>query len=155
MFRRVFFSCALLLLLSSCHRDVVIDAFQAVPEQGWHYSFKPDFAFTIADKGQPYDLKLNLRITSEYKYANIFVLMRQRDPDGKIQTERVELKLAENDGRWLGDGNGALYSYQASYKKGYFFPDTGKYQIEIEQNMRDNPLPSVSDVGICVVPTVR
>ena len=36
-------------------------------------------------------------------------------------------------------------------KKDYSFPDTGIYTFTVEQNMRDNPLKNVVDVGIKVV----
>jgi gliding motility-associated lipoprotein GldH len=38
------------------------------------------------------------------------------------------------------------------YKEGYKFPSVGTYTIIIEQNMRDNPLKNISDVGIRVEP---
>lgn len=145
--------CVVMLCISSCGGEAVIDDFRSIPDRAWAYSFKPVFEVPIADSSKPYHIKLNMRVTFEYKYSNIFVLIRQKNPDGKTSTDRVELRLAANDGRWLGKGGGGLYSYQSSYRKNYYFPDTGKYRIEIEQNMRDNPLLNVSDVGICVEPS--
>lgn len=145
--------CVSLMCMSSCAGDALIDDFRSIPDRAWAYGFKPAFEVPVDDISKPYNIKLNLRVTLEYKYANIFVLVRQKDPNGKTTTDRVELRLAANDGRWLGRGGGGLYSYQSSYKKNYYFADTGRYSIEIEQNMRDNPLLNVSDVGICVEPS--
>jgi gliding motility-associated lipoprotein GldH len=43
-----------------------------------------------------------------------------------------------------------MYSYQIPFKTNYRFPAKGNYKFEIEQNMRDNPLRAVSDVGLRV-----
>ncbi|WP_169719538.1 gliding motility lipoprotein GldH [Olivibacter sitiensis] len=146
-------ACCFVLFVCSCEQGAVIDEFRAIPERDWAYSFHPSFDVPIKDTTQAYDLKLNLRVTGEYKYSNIYVLVRQRNPNGKTNTDRVQLKLADADGRWLGQGGGGLYTYQAAFKRRYYFPDTGTYKIEIEQNMRDNPLKQVSDIGVCVVPS--
>ncbi|MBC7758415.1 MAG: gliding motility lipoprotein GldH, partial [Phormidesmis sp. FL-bin-119] len=61
-----------------------------------------------------------------------------------------EFKLALPDGEWLGSGSGNLYSYQIPLKENFKFTLKGKYVIELEQNMRDNPLDHVSDVGVRV-----
>jgi gliding motility-associated lipoprotein GldH len=50
----------------------------------------------------------------------------------------------------LGSGSGNLYSYQIIFKTGQRFPAKGTYHFELEQNMRDNPLHEVSDMGIRV-----
>ncbi len=63
---------------------------------------------------------------------------------------RQEFQLAMPDGEWLGNGSGNLFSYQLIYKENYKFASTGKYNLIVEQNMRDNPLKAISDVGIYV-----
>jgi gliding motility-associated lipoprotein GldH len=91
---------------------------------------------------------LNLRHTGDYKYSNIFILVHEISPEGKTITERKEVKLALPDGEWLGKGSGNLYSYQVLVKSKYRFAKKGNYVFQLEQNMRDNPLREVSDVGI-------
>ncbi len=142
-----------LLLLSGCiHADqnTVIDKNTVVNDQNWSYVNKVKMGFKIDDVSASYNLYLNLRITPEYKYSNIFVLVHQTGPNGKTQTTRFEFKLANPDGEWLGEGSGNLYSYQTPFRLNYKFPARGNYQVELEQNMRDNPLHSVSDVGLRV-----
>lgn len=145
------FVCLVLFLLS-CSNGALVDEFRPVPNQSWNYAFTPEFKVDIKDTHVPYKLKLNLRLTADYRYANLFVLVHQRNSKNGSTTKRVELKVADKDGRWLGKGIGSLYSYQIAYNAGYHFPDTGTYYFKIEQNMRDSPLKGVSDVGICVIP---
>ncbi|MFA6947023.1 MAG: gliding motility lipoprotein GldH, partial [Pedobacter sp.] len=110
---------------------------------------------TIEATDIPYNLYLNLRHTSNYKYSNIFLLIHVIGPDGKRLTERKEFKLALPDGEWLGSGSGNMYSYQLLFRENYKFPLKGKYIIELEQNMRDNPLSYVTDAGIRVEKAVK
>lgn len=138
--------------LVSCHNSVLKDEFSPIPNQAWNYSVTPSFDVKVTDKDASYRLKVNLRITTDYRYSNLFVLVSQVHPDQRQQTKRIELTVADKDGRWLGKGVGSLYSYQITYDKNYHFPDTGTYHFKIEQNMRDSPLKGVSDVGICIEP---
>ncbi len=89
-------------------------------------------------------------MTADYKYSNIFILIHQTNPDKKASTIRYEFKLANADGEWLGDGSGNIYTYQVPFRTNYKFPARGTYTFEMEQNMRDNPLHEVSDVGMRV-----
>ncbi len=102
----------------------------------------------IDDEKKAYNLYMNLRVTADYKYSNLFVLISQTGPDKKSKVTRYELKLASKDGEWLGAGSGNLYSYQLPFRTNYKFPAKGVYHFYIEQNMRDNPLREVSDVGL-------
>ena len=56
--------------------------------------------------------------------------------------------LADNQGKWMGKGIGDLYDYQFRFKELVLFPVKGEYSFEIEQAMRDEVLPYVTDIGI-------
>lgn len=130
--------------------NAVIDNNTVIPNNNWSYVNKIKTKVTITDETVPYNLYMNLRVTADYKYANLFVLIKQVNPDKQAHSTRYEFKLANADGEWLGDGSGSIYSYQVPFKTAYKFPAKGVYQFEIEQNMRDNPLHEVTDVGMRV-----
>jgi gliding motility-associated lipoprotein GldH len=130
--------------------NAVVDKNTEIVNNNWAYTNKIKFEVKIDDEQIPYNLYLNLRVTADYKYSNMFVLINQVNPDKKSAGTRYEVKLANPDGEWLGDGSGNLYSYQTPFKTNYKFPAKGVYTFLIEQNMRDNPLKEVSDVGIRV-----
>lgn len=137
------------LLLSSCMEgNVVIDTNQAVIGSNWSYINKIKVPVKIDDEKSAYTVFINLRHTADYKYSNIFLLIHQIGPGGKRVTERKEFKLANPDGEWLGSGSGNMYSYQLLYKDKYRFAQKGNYVFEIEQNMRNNPLKEITDVGL-------
>ena len=136
-------------LLFSCVRnDAVVDTHQPIPKHHWSYLNKVQVPFQITDTTLRYNLYINLRHTSNYKYSNIFFLIHMISPGGKKTVERKEFTLALPDGEWLGKGSGNVYSYQLPYKSSYKFSKPGKYVLVIEQNMRDNPLREVTDAGI-------
>jgi gliding motility-associated lipoprotein GldH len=130
--------------------NAVVDKNTEIGNNNWAYTNKVKFEVKIDNEQIPYNLYLNLRVTADYKYANMFVLINQVNPDKKSAGTRYEVKLANPDGEWLGDGSGNLYSYQTPFRTNYKFPAKGTYTFLIEQNMRDNPLKEVSDVGIRV-----
>jgi len=141
----------LVVMLSGCNDPKAItDQNTPVNNHNWTYAGKFSYAVKIADEKIPYNLYMNLRVTADYKYSNLFVLITQTGPGKKTKITRYELKLAGKDGEWLGSGSGNLYSYQVPFKTNYKFPAKGVYHFAIEQNMRDNPLREVSDVGLRV-----
>jgi len=140
------------LLLGSCNNGALIDEFKPIPNKRWSYNFMPTFRVHVLDTTKAYRLKVNFRLSADYRYSNLFLLIHQTTPTHQTHTKRVEFQVADQDGRWLGKGMGSLFTYQIAYYTNYHFPDTGVYQFKIEQNMRDNPLKEVSDVGFCVMP---
>lgn len=146
---------AILLLcigLQGCKETAIVDVNLPIDNRSWSYANKVRIPVIIEDPDKAYNLFFNLRHTAEYKYSNIFVLIHQSATGYETKTERREFKLAYPDGEWLGSGAGNFYSYQLLFREAYKFPAKGTYIIEIEQNMRDNPLPEITDVGLRVEP---
>ena len=140
--------CLATLMFGCTNNGAVLDDSVALPNKVWAYNNRAGFDVKISDVAVDYQLSLNLRVTGNYKYSNIFMLIT--DPVKKGRVTRWEFKLAQPDGRWLGKGSGNLYSFQIPFYKNYRFPSAGTYHFQIEQNMRDNPLHEVSDVGLRV-----
>ena len=127
--------------------NAITDQNTAIENHNWSYSNRIKNSVKIDDPSIPYNLYINLRVTGDYRYSNIFVLIRKSGPHLQGVT-RYEVKLANPDGEWLGQGSGNLYSYQVPFLTDFKFPPKGTYTFEIEQNMRDNPLREVNDVGL-------
>ncbi|MBC8051449.1 MAG: gliding motility lipoprotein GldH [Sphingobacteriaceae bacterium] len=148
--RVIAFLCVLT-IAAGCSDNAVVDLNKEISSRRWSYIKKVSIPVKIDDSNKRYNLYMNLRHTADYKYSNIFVLIHQTGPGGK-KTERKEFQLAYPDGEWLGSSSGNLYSYQLLFREGYSFPSPGTYVFEFEQNMRDNPLREVRDVGMRVEP---
>lgn len=135
--------------LTSCQdANTIVDTNQTINNRNWSYINKVRIPVSIDDATASYNIFINLRHTGDYKYSNIFLRVHSQGNGGKVNTERIEFKLAYPDGQWLGKGSGNMYSYQLPFKENYRFAGKGKYLFEIEQNMRDNPLKEITDVGL-------
>jgi gliding motility-associated lipoprotein GldH len=133
-----------------CNTNNLIDTNVELPNRNWSYVDKAKAVVGIKDPAKAFAIKFKLRHTADYRYANIFILMHISGPGLPKVTRRFEYRLAEADGQWLGKGSGNLYIYTLPLLTNYHFPKSGNYTIELEQNMRDNPLKEISDVGILV-----
>ncbi|MBK0379999.1 gliding motility lipoprotein GldH [Mucilaginibacter segetis] len=141
----------IIVLVQSCTDPLsVFDQNKPVPNHNWAYVNRVRYNVKIDDPSIPYNIYFNLRVTGGYKYSNIFVLFFESGVNNSTVKTRHEFKLASPDGEWLGSGSGNLYSYQLPLLIGHKFPATGVYHFEVEQNMRDNPLHEVSDIGLRV-----
>ena len=120
-----------------------------LPENNWTYGKSVGAIVEIKDPSLAYNLSFKMRNTADYRYSNIYVVIRIRG-NSLSKNTRYQFQLAKADGEWLGKGSGDLYGNTFALLNNFRFPKAGKYEIEIAQNMRDNPLVGVSDVGIVV-----
>ncbi|KGE14674.1 gliding motility lipoprotein GldH [Sphingobacterium deserti] len=150
LFTRLLFL-SVLLFGNACSDSALFERNESIADRSWSYSDVPTFAIKITDAKSKYDLWVNVRHTNDYSYSNLFILFSQQGPGLKDTVQRYEIKLAEQDGRWTGSSAGNLYANQRLVKKDFVFPDTGIYNFGIEQNMRENPLKEIADVGLKVV----
>ncbi len=146
----IFMFLCVCLLFTSCQEQALYDVHTPLENKGWSYNFKPNYLVTIRDTSLHYDVSLNLRHNDQYKYSNLFVVFTLEDVDLKRTVTNHEFKLAEADGRWLGSGSGFIYSYTFPIVQKIKFDKPGIYLMQLEQNMRDEPLMHIEDIGIRV-----
>lgn len=148
--------CFLLLtfaLLSGCVRipGLVYQKEEVIPQNAWNYNFKPTFTFEITDTNAIYQPYFLIRHTQGFPYCNLWVLMYIKTPgDTTTKMERVNVVLAESNGKWMGRGMGEIYEQRMAFNlsDSVRFNKAGTYTIFMEQNMRINPLPEVLNVGL-------
>lgn len=139
-------------LWASCDQMAILNENKPIGNKVWLYTSPVSFKFRIDDKTKKYDVFIDVRHTPEYAFSNIFLLVHQHGPDRKRYTFRKEIKLAKSDGKWTGKSSGSLYNNQSLIHKDFLFPDTGLYTISVEQNMRENPLKEITDIGLTIIP---
>ncbi len=83
-----------------------------------------------------------------YPFANIYMFLDTRFPDGRIARDTVECQLADYDGRWLGKGSGSIKSNRFLFQKAVRFRQKGNYAFTFEQAMRTSELKGIRDVGL-------
>jgi gliding motility-associated lipoprotein GldH len=137
-----------LLLLSACDSNRLYEKNLAIDKSEWHRSEKALFEFEVKDTSARYNILLNFRHSGNYSYKNLYLFTKTKSPTGKIAIDTAQMVFADEKGHWMGKGIGDIYDYQFKFKKGVTFPDSGNYQFEIEQAMRDEVLPNVTDIGL-------
>ncbi|RQO31626.1 gliding motility lipoprotein GldH [Taibaiella sp. KBW10] len=126
-----------------------------VPGGKWDYKFQPNFTFDIPDTTAKYKVYLIVRHDAAFPNANIWVRIKTKMPEDKQfdAGNRKEAVLSAPDGQWLGSNIGALYEHKILLTAGKDYPKfskKGTYNITLEQIMRENPLPSVVNIGLRV-----
>ena len=149
MTKKCFYFLIIASLFFGCNFSSVVDTNQSIDGNKWLYTNATKAEFEITDTTSTYNADFKLRISSDYRYSNLFVIATFKD-SVRLKKVRHQFKLAKADGQWLGKGSGNLFTYVLPLLKKHNFPKAGKYSIEIEQNMRENPLLGVSDIGIVV-----
>lgn len=140
----------MLLTLSACDKNRVFEDYKTIEDAAWSYKNQPTFLIDIEDTSIAYNLYFNIRNNGNYAYSNLWVRMHIEEPGKKERVERFEFILAEPDGRWLGTGIGDIYSNQILLQENVRFQRKGIYKIKWEQNMRDESLNGIEDVGMRV-----
>lgn len=151
---RLFLATAGLLLLAAACKPPKMDTYEKnleIPGHEWAYDYKPSFDIKIQpeDTAYLYNICVNIRHTDAYPYSNIWVLVGTQYPGDSIAKEqRVELPLADVTGKWAGSGLDDIYEHRIFIQQNAIFNKPGTYKFTFEQNMRQNPLPHVMNVGL-------
>lgn len=150
---RVLFSLIVVLALASCDSNRVFDKYKPVPNT-WNKENIISFDLNPNDSIQPFNLFVNLRNTNAYKFSNIFLIVDMVNPNGKIQKDTLEYKMAEPSGKLLGSGYTDIKENKLWYKEGFIFKEAGNYTVRIQQAMRERGnvdgvvnLDGITDVG--------
>lgn len=141
------------LVISSCDSNRIFDEYKTVPNQ-WHKDSIVEFEITPPDSTNAYNLFVNLRNTSEYKYSNLFLIVEMNFPNGKKVKDTLEYQMAKPSGEFLGTGFSDVKENKLWYKEGVIFNESGNYLVSIQHAMRANGqvdgmenLEGITDVG--------
>lgn len=137
-------------LLNGCQDELVFDQNLPLPEQAWHWKEKAHFNVKIEDTTQLYKLFVNTRITDNYPYSNLWVVIQAISPSGDTSFARSELTLFQPDGSPLGLERGTVWEYQLPAIPNMDFDEKGTWLFTLEQNMRVHTLPGILDIGLSI-----
>ena len=106
------------------------------------------YRFDVTDT-KPCNILLCVRHTESYPYQNMWLFCQLSNDTAAIWTDTIEFYLADDRGRWLGNGSQQI-EMPVLFAQSYQFPDTGKYVFTIQHGMREERLRGVSDVGVII-----
>jgi gliding motility-associated lipoprotein GldH len=138
----------LLFFFSGCDKGTVFDKSQDIPDDVWKSGQVIRFDVPLQDTVNIYKFYLNLRHSTDYRFANIFLFINTTFPDGSRGRDTVECILADPSGKWVGKGISNIRDNQVLLRRGLRFPKKGTYIFEFEQAMREPALEGIMDIGL-------
>lgn len=166
---KIFFAFSVLLvLLGGCVKSPYYQQSFSIPNNSWNIKYSPSFSLEIDDTSKYYNTYLVLRHTNNYAYANIWLNVLIKAPGDSVFTKTsIEIPLATPQGKWLGVGMGEIFEQRRMLILNHqeipitddliaistesidkIFRKKGRYEIRFEQNMRENSLAEILNVGL-------
>lgn len=102
------------------------------------------------DPAQSYDILLGVVNSNQYLYQNLWLRISQNFNDTLFVNDTIEVKLADENGKWMGSGTTGLYQLTVPYKKDIRLDSTRKYSMHIRQIMKDDPLKGIDKIGVII-----
>lgn len=145
-----------ILLCSACTQVNLYEKSVAVPGHAWKNDFTPAFSFTIKDSAA-HHVYLVLRHDEKYNFNNLIINLDIRYGTDSADHQSYDLPLTAGDKGWTGTGMDDIYEHRIalhvpgqpeSGNEWYFRP--GNYTFTVKQNMREDPLQHVYNVGVRV-----
>jgi len=134
-------------LTAACSGNTVYSEFRGIPQEGWDKDSTLVFEVNITDTLAAYDIVLSVRHGQDYPYQNIWFFV---DNDRSMQADTLEYYLADQRGRWLGNGFGDKKDMPCLIAQTVRFPHAGIYTYRVRHGMREDLLQGVCEVGLTV-----
>jgi gliding motility-associated lipoprotein GldH len=140
----------ILFISQACDSRRIFDENSEIPEGIWDKNKIIQFSVNVTDTISTHNIYINVRNASGYPFSNLYLFITTHSPKGGVLHDTVELTLADEKGKWFGNGLGDLWDNQIPYKMNVKFPNKGIYHFEYVQGMRNLKLPCIMDVGLRV-----
>ncbi|AOR28394.1 gliding motility protein GldH [Formosa sp. Hel1_33_131] len=143
----------------SCQQNKAFDRYTSISDR-WDKQQVISYDFIAPDTINPYNLFVNLRTTTDYKFSNLFLIVELDYPNGKVTKDTLEYLMAKPNGELLGSGFTSVKEHKLWFKgfdDSFVFSEEGSYKIQIQQAMRHRGEPNgvaqlegIIDVGFSI-----
>ncbi len=140
-----------ILLFTGCSDHALYDQYQAIENATWEKDKEYYFTFYVEDISIPYNLSFEVRNNNIYPYQNLWLFYQIEQPIGPLVRDTIEFMLADEFGKWYGNG---ISLFQSSFpiRENHTFTREGQYTFSFRQGMRDNNLKGIQEIGFRVEP---
>jgi len=125
----------------------VYNQYQAIDNSTWEKNKEYYFTFQIDDNSVPYNVTLEVRNNNLYPYQNLWLFLNEERPVGPMAKDTLECMLADEFGKWLGNGI-SLFQTSFPVKTNHIFTDKGRYTFSFRQSMRTDTLKGIQEIGL-------
>ena len=138
-----------LFLFVACGKTPHFEKVYSFENREWTQDVKLSFPVEIEDIEAEYNFTLSLRVSTDYKYNNLWVFLKTTSPDGTEAREPFEIKITNPDGTWVGNRTGSIVETALTFRKRKL-PLKGKYNFILEQGITNSKIDNVLDLGFKV-----
>ena len=135
-------------LISACGQKHVYSDYQPVQDLKWLSTDTFSFIFDIPEN-RDYLLSLSARHRKDYEFSNLWMKVRLKGMNTDT-TFRFEMQLFNMEGIPYGECSGSTCTQTIPLKNGTMPLIKGKYELQILQLMRKDPLEGIQDIGVIV-----
>ncbi len=146
---------ALVLFVTSCSNKDIFFQYYSLPPEGWSKDSVLVFDVPISDTTANYNVYIYIRNGNNYPYQNFWFFTTKTSPDELSESDTIECYLADQQGKWLGSGAGAVFEMPVLFEKNIRFNKSGTYRYSITQGMREDVLVGIQDIGLRVEKTTN
>ena len=139
--KKIILSLLVSLCLVACDQQTIYSHYEPVPVWGWSVDSIVQFDFDIADTLATYQMIINVRHTDLYPYQNMWLF---------VDSDTIEFYLADDRGRWLGNGRNGYIDMPVLYEEDIQFQHSGAHHMQIVHGMRDEQLSGITDIGLTI-----
>ncbi len=123
------------------------------------YSWKSTDSITgvvkVADLSKKFNVFVVVRHTNAYKYNNIWLQIAASQNGISIVNSRFDIPLATDAEGWFGVGMNDFWEYRHKLNNAPIaFTQVGAVNFSIKHDMRDEPLPNITAIGLRVEPAL-
>lgn len=133
----------------SCGTDLRYNEFRTLSPKGWTASTNCVFEVEMAEKGQSYNVNINVRHAGNYPYQDLCLLVDRISPDNSQVKDTLVYNLADTTGKWIGTGSGSVYLLSIPYQS-LEVDMPGTYIYKIRHAMSDEYLKGVYAIGLSI-----
>ena len=105
---------------------------------GWESSEIVEFDFYGEKQDTIKNIDFVLRHNNDYPFANIFLVAELVSVSNEILIDTLEFKLAEPNGKWLGDTKISVVEHKLPYKTDFVLKKGETFKLKVRTSMRLN-----------------
>ena len=142
---------ATVLAFAACDNKTVYHHYEHVSTGGWDKNDTMKFSIPPIQKAGQYQEEVELRITNDYPFLGLTLLLEQTvmpmgKQERKMERQSLEYTLLTSEGHPIGTG---VKHFNYSFRlKDLHLNEGDSLQINIVHNMKREIMPGISDIGI-------
>jgi gliding motility-associated lipoprotein GldH len=138
-----------ILAFCSCNKGVMYQKYTSLTDNVWDKSNPVTFTVPLDDTVNRYNVFINVRNADDFEWGNLYLFIDITAPNNATERDTLNCLLADNSGKWRGEGLGDIWDNKIPFKYNTRF-HKGDYKFKITQAMRVDKLVEIMDIGLRV-----